>query len=138
MRPQTLALLQQMLDRAREGFHVVYGVRTKRRAETFFKRGTAALFYRFIRAMTQVDQVTQQAASAAEELSATAEELSAQAESLQQLIGYFRMTATTATAAVAAPRRTPAPAKRVPGAVVARAGAGNGSAHAKDADFTRF
>jgi polyisoprenyl-phosphate glycosyltransferase len=48
-------VVQQMLDRAREGFNVVYGVRTKRHAETFFKRGTAALFYRFIRAMTQVD-----------------------------------------------------------------------------------
>jgi polyisoprenyl-phosphate glycosyltransferase len=48
-------VVQQMLDRAREGYNVVYGVRTRRRAETIFKRGTAAFFYRFIRAMTQVD-----------------------------------------------------------------------------------
>jgi methyl-accepting chemotaxis protein len=90
------------------------------------------------RAMTQVDQVTQQAASAAEELSATAEELSAQAESLQQLIGFFRMTTTATSAVVPAPRRTPAPAKRAPGPIVARPAAGNGSAHGSDADFTRF
>jgi methyl-accepting chemotaxis protein len=89
------------------------------------------------RAMTQVDQVTQQAASAAEELSATAEELSAQAESLQQLIGYFRMTTTASP--VPAARRAPVPAKRLPGAVVARTAAvGNGAGHAADADFTRF
>ncbi len=42
------------------------------------------------RAMSQVDQVTQRNASAAEELSSTAEELSAQAESLQQLLAFFR------------------------------------------------
>jgi methyl-accepting chemotaxis protein len=39
-----------------------------------------------------VDQVTQRAASAAEELASTAEELSSQAEALQQLVGYFRVT----------------------------------------------
>ncbi len=43
------------------------------------------------RAMSQVDQVTQRNASAAEELSSTAEELAAQAESLQQLMGFFRV-----------------------------------------------
>jgi methyl-accepting chemotaxis protein len=43
------------------------------------------------KAMTQVDQVTQRNASAAEELSSTAEELTGQAESLQQLMTYFRL-----------------------------------------------
>jgi len=43
------------------------------------------------RAMSQVDQVTQRNASAAEELSSTAEELAAQAESLQELMGVFRI-----------------------------------------------
>lgn len=42
------------------------------------------------KAMTQVDQVTQRNASAAEELASTAEEMSAQAAALQQLVGFFR------------------------------------------------
>jgi glycosyltransferase involved in cell wall biosynthesis len=44
-----------MLEKAAEGYDVVYGVRRKRQGETFFKRATASLFYRFIRAMTGVD-----------------------------------------------------------------------------------
>lgn len=43
------------------------------------------------KAMTQMDQVTQRNASAAEELSGTAEEMASQAESLQQLMGFFRV-----------------------------------------------
>lgn len=43
------------------------------------------------KAMTQVDQVTQRNASAAEELSSTAEELSSQAEALQQLVAFFKV-----------------------------------------------
>ncbi|HWP22562.1 MAG TPA: methyl-accepting chemotaxis protein [Candidatus Binatia bacterium] len=43
------------------------------------------------RAMSQVDQVTQRNAAAAEELSSTAEEMASQAESLQQLVGLFRV-----------------------------------------------
>jgi methyl-accepting chemotaxis protein len=43
------------------------------------------------KAMTQVDQVTQRNASAAEELSSTAEEMASQAESLQQLMRVFRI-----------------------------------------------
>jgi methyl-accepting chemotaxis protein len=90
------------------------------------------------RAMTQVDQVTQQNASAAEELSATAEELSAQAESLQHLIGFFRMSSGPAQAAAAVRPRTAVPVTRVPGVLAAGAAGGNGSGHARDADFTRF
>ena len=41
-------------------------------------------------ALSQVDQVTQRNASAAEELASTAEETAAQAESLSQLISFFR------------------------------------------------
>ncbi|HJV37753.1 MAG TPA: methyl-accepting chemotaxis protein [Geothrix sp.] len=44
------------------------------------------------KAMTQVDQVTQRNASAAEELSSTAEELASQAEALQQLVAFFKVT----------------------------------------------
>jgi methyl-accepting chemotaxis protein len=41
--------------------------------------------------LTQVDQVTQRNASAAEELAATAEEMAAQAEALQSLVSFFRI-----------------------------------------------
>ncbi len=44
----------EMLTRFREGYDVVYGVRRKRHGETLFKRATAALFYRLMRAMTGV------------------------------------------------------------------------------------
>ena len=43
------------------------------------------------KAMSQVDQVTQRNASAAEELSSTAEEMTSQAEALQQLVAFFRV-----------------------------------------------
>jgi glycosyltransferase involved in cell wall biosynthesis len=48
-------VVKEMLQRAAEGHDVVFGVRRKRHGETFFKRFTAAAFYRFIRAMTGVD-----------------------------------------------------------------------------------
>jgi dolichol-phosphate mannosyltransferase len=47
-------LVAEMLEKARAGFDVVYAVRRKRRGESFFKRATAALFYRFMSAMTGV------------------------------------------------------------------------------------
>ncbi|HKB80588.1 MAG TPA: methyl-accepting chemotaxis protein, partial [Thermoanaerobaculia bacterium] len=53
------------------------------------------------RAMTQVDQVTQRNASAAEELASTAEEMSAQAEALQQTIAFFHATEEQQQAAAA-------------------------------------
>lgn len=42
-------------------------------------------------AMSQLDQVTQQNASASEELAATSEELSGQAEQLEQAISFFKL-----------------------------------------------
>ncbi|WP_243384977.1 methyl-accepting chemotaxis protein [Geothrix alkalitolerans] len=64
------------------------------------------------KAMTQVDQVTQRNASAAEELSSTAEELASQAEALQQLVAFFKVTGDEAVArhAPAAPFMRPEPA----------------------------
>jgi methyl-accepting chemotaxis protein len=50
------------------------------------------------RAMSQVDELTQRNASAAEELSSTAEELSAQAETLQELISFFQVPGATSKA----------------------------------------
>lgn len=44
-----------MLQKWREGFDVVYGKRLKRKGDTFFKKATAAMFYRFLRMMTDVD-----------------------------------------------------------------------------------
>jgi methyl-accepting chemotaxis protein len=41
--------------------------------------------------MNQLNQATQQNASASEELAATAEEMSGQAEQLQQLMGFFKV-----------------------------------------------
>jgi polyisoprenyl-phosphate glycosyltransferase len=48
-------VIPDMLEKYNEGFDVVYGVRETRAGETVFKRGTAWLFYRGIRAMTGVD-----------------------------------------------------------------------------------
>ena len=47
-------VVREMVTRWREGFDVVYAVRQKRHGETWFKRLTAALFYRFLRAMLGV------------------------------------------------------------------------------------
>jgi dolichol-phosphate mannosyltransferase len=47
-------VVAQMLVKVSEGFDVVYAVRARRRAETIFKRATAALFYRLIGMMTRV------------------------------------------------------------------------------------
>ena len=46
-------------------------------------------------AMQQLDKVTQQNAAGSEELAATAEEMQAQSENLQQVVGFFRLTANT-------------------------------------------
>ena len=63
------------------------------------------------RAMTQVDQVTQKNAVAAEELSSTAAEMAAQAESLQRLMSLFRAENDQAHGPRSA---TPLPSQRVP------------------------
>ena len=44
-------VVRDMLTRWREGYDVVYGVRSKRHGETLFKKVTAAAFYRLLRAM---------------------------------------------------------------------------------------
>lgn len=48
-------VILEMLEWWREGFHVVYGVRKKRKGEGVFKLFTAALFYRILKRMTAVD-----------------------------------------------------------------------------------
>ena len=48
-------LIPRMVAKWKEGYEVVYGKRTKRKGETAFKKITAALFYRFLRAMANQD-----------------------------------------------------------------------------------
>jgi len=45
----------EMAAKWKEGYHVIYGKRTKRKGESVFKRLTAKIFYRFLRRMTSVD-----------------------------------------------------------------------------------
>lgn len=48
-------VIPQMVEKWRQGYEVVYGKRMKREGESFFKKATASLFYRFLKRMTQVD-----------------------------------------------------------------------------------
>ncbi|MGB0389336.1 MAG: glycosyltransferase family 2 protein, partial [Ardenticatenaceae bacterium] len=48
-------VIAEMVEKWREGYHVVYGVRTEREGESWFKLTTANLFYRLINSMTSVD-----------------------------------------------------------------------------------
>jgi glycosyltransferase involved in cell wall biosynthesis len=48
-------LIPEMLNSWREGYDVVYGVRTHRDGETWFKKISAQYFYRLIRAVSRVD-----------------------------------------------------------------------------------
>ena len=43
--------MDEMVDRYLEGYEVVYGVRSKRQTDTFFKRFTAESFYKLLNAM---------------------------------------------------------------------------------------
>jgi polyisoprenyl-phosphate glycosyltransferase len=45
----------EMAQRWREGYEIVYGVRDEREGETWFKRTTAAAFYRLLRKLTDLD-----------------------------------------------------------------------------------
>lgn len=48
-------LIFDMYQLAETGFDVVYGKRRTRAGETLFKKGTAAVFYRLIRYMCEID-----------------------------------------------------------------------------------
>jgi glycosyltransferase involved in cell wall biosynthesis len=48
-------LIPEMLEAWREGYDVVYGVRTHRDGETWFKKISAKYFYQIIRAVSRVD-----------------------------------------------------------------------------------
>jgi polyisoprenyl-phosphate glycosyltransferase len=48
-------VVPELVERWREGYDVVYGVRVRREGESWVKRATAAVFYRLLRRMTQTD-----------------------------------------------------------------------------------
>ena len=48
-------VILDMIDKWREGYQVVYAVRSEREGETWFKEFTASLFYRLIYRITDVD-----------------------------------------------------------------------------------
>lgn len=49
------AVMLEMIKKWEEGYDVVYGRRVRRKGETFFKRVTAKVFYRFLRSLSEVD-----------------------------------------------------------------------------------
>ncbi len=94
-------------------------------------------------ALSQVDQVTQRNASAAEELSSTAEEMAAQADSLRQVMAFFRTggtaTAPLTSAAWAAARPAMADAQQLPAFSANNAVAERRAASVPDAhEYRRF
>lgn len=48
-------LILKMIAKWKEGYEVVYAKRSRRQGETFFKKQTAHLFYRLLRASTEID-----------------------------------------------------------------------------------
>jgi dolichol-phosphate mannosyltransferase len=48
-------VIPKMIEKWKEGYEVVYGKRIERKGDTFFKKFTAAAFYRLLRRMTDVD-----------------------------------------------------------------------------------
>ncbi len=48
-------LIPLMLDKWQKGYEIVYAQRSKRKGETLFKKWTASLFYRTLRALTEID-----------------------------------------------------------------------------------
>lgn len=48
-------VILQLIEKWREGYHVVYAVRSDRKGESWFKKVTAKLFYRLIYRITDVD-----------------------------------------------------------------------------------
>ena len=48
-------LIEQMYEKYKEGYKVVYARRTSREGETWFKKATAKIFYRLVASMTSID-----------------------------------------------------------------------------------
>jgi methyl-accepting chemotaxis protein len=90
------ALLQELVPAIRRTAELVQDV-------TAASNEQAAGVAQINRALTQVDQVTQRNATAAEELAATAEEMAAQAEGLQGVVEFFQLPGSTHTRHAALP-----------------------------------
>ncbi|MGE5466912.1 MAG: methyl-accepting chemotaxis protein, partial [Ignavibacteria bacterium] len=91
-------------------------------------------------AMVQLNQITQQNASASEELAATAEEMSGQATNLQQLMAFFSIgegADRTATSSARQPGGTPR-AVKPPAAAAAGPLLRKGGGVTAEAGFTQF
>ena len=92
-------------------------------------------------AISQLSQITQQNASASEELAATAEEMSGQAGALQELMGFFSLAGSAQSHHAAAQSAKPRPVAKAarpsvsPSAAVK---AGKGPSTFNEDDFTRF
>ena len=87
-------------------------------------------------AMSQLSRTTQQSASASEELAATAEEMSGQAHHLKEIIGFFTLRGTPASAGGAPRSGQPAARMGKPRPAAARL-PGSGR-EPNEADFSRF
>lgn len=48
-------LIPKLIEKWKEGYQVVYAVRKARKGETFLKKGVAWFFYRFLRAISEVE-----------------------------------------------------------------------------------
>jgi len=48
-------VISDLIEKWREGYEIVYAVRTEREGETWFKKSTAAVFYRLINRITDVE-----------------------------------------------------------------------------------
>ncbi len=48
-------LILDMYKKHKEGYNVVYAIRAEREGESFFKKSTAALFYKLLRKITMID-----------------------------------------------------------------------------------
>jgi len=48
-------VIKDLIAKYKEGYDVVYAVRSKRKGETFFKKFTSKIFYRFLRYMSSID-----------------------------------------------------------------------------------
>jgi methyl-accepting chemotaxis protein len=91
-------------------------------------------------AISQLSQITQQNASASEELAATAEEMSGQAGALQELMGFFTLAGGAQSHHAAPPAAKPRPVAkaRASASPSAAVKAGKGPSTFNEDDFTRF
>jgi len=93
-------------------------------------------------AMGQLNQITQQNASASEELAATAEEMSGQASNLQELMSFFVVAGGRSSprpaGQVAAKTPRPAPSAAPAFHATPAAKKGNGAGHFDESSFARF